>query len=834
MSHVRYPAVPPALALVAGAALGLWWNAAPSAAAAAVVLGAGLSVLGWQEDVAAAFVAPALFTFAACGCVLASTASQRATHSPLRATLIAALGPRAVSDAPGDPVTLTGRLAADASPGASGVRLNLRVSAATVDGRARPSEGGVLLTVAGDAAPGRIEEWRRGRTITVPAQLRRPSRYLNPGSGDDEVALALRGTTLVGSVKSAMLVRVVSPGGFCSEAAAALRLRIRTVVDRLVGAHSARSAAIVRAILLGDRAGLDDETEERLQDAGTYHVIAISGGNIAVLAAALMVMARLAALRAGVAHVSVAAALCGYAFLVGGGSSVVRATQMAVLYLAARAVDHRAQPYNSIGASAAATCALDPLSVCDAGAWLTYGATSAILAGTPLLLAGVQARSLAVRVPAGLLAASVSAELALFPVSALVFSRVTAAGLLLNFAAVPLMSVVQAGGMALLAAHVVVPAAVPALSRVTHLAAWGLVESARIVDLMPWAVARVPAPAPGVLAVYYAAWFGWFAAPRLPAVWPARWSQAAWLRRGAILVLVTCGGWIVLSPPVRFGRTAFLEATFIDVGQGTATLVRFPSGDAILVDAGGGGGGRFDIGRRVVQPAVWAAGVHRLTYIVATHGDADHVGGAASMVADFRPREVWEGVPVPPEPLLRQLEAVARRAGSAWRRVQRGDRVRLGEAEIVAWHPEPPEWERQRVRNDDSVVVEVRFGAVSLLLAGDVEASAEHEIASLVEPADIRVMLAPHHGSATSSTWRLVEAAAPDLAVISAGRGNRYGHPHAAVLERYRAIGARIVRTDVDGAVTLRTDGHAVDVTTYTGRRLTLGPGRQAPRVPPA
>ena len=238
--------------------------------------------------------------------------------------------------------------------------------------------------MAGDAPPARIEEWRRGRTIRLPAQLRRPARYLNPGAGDQEVALARRGTTLVGSVKSAMLVQVVSSGGIGAETAADLRLRIRRIVDRSVGAHSARSAAIVRAILLGDRAGLDDETEERLQEAGTYHVIAISGGNIAVLAALLMAAARLAGLRAGVAHVVVAAILCGYAFLVGGGSSVVRATQMAVLYLVARAVDHRARPYNSIGASAATTCALDPLSVCDAGAWLTYGATAAILAGTPL------------------------------------------------------------------------------------------------------------------------------------------------------------------------------------------------------------------------------------------------------------------------------------------------------------------------------------------------------------------------------------------------------------------------------------------------------------------
>ena len=178
--------------------------------------------------------------------------------------------------------------------------------------------------------------------------------------------------------------------------------------------------------------------------------------------------------------------------------------------------------------------------------------------------------------------------------------------------------------------------------------------------------------------------------------------------------------------------------------------------------------------------------------------------------------------------------AAADRAGSAWRVVQRGDRIRFGEAEVVAVHPPSPGWERQRVRNDDSVAVEVRYGGVSLLLAGDVESSAEAEIARLVQPAGVRVILAPHHGSATSSTWALVQAAAPDLAVISAGRGNRYGHPHAAVLARYRASGALILRTDLDGAVSLRTDGRSVEVRTFTGRRLTLRPGPKAPRAPPA
>jgi len=523
-----------------------------------------------------------------------------------------------------------------------------------------------------------------------------------------------------------------------------------------------------------------------------------------------------------------------YAFIVGSGASVVRATQMAVLYLVARAADHRAKPYNAIAVSAGLTCAADPLVVRDAGAWLTYGATVAILAGTPLLVARMGLTGRWVRLPGGLFGASLAAELALFPVSAYVFSQVTAAGLALNFLAVPLMSVVQVGGMLLVALDSVTPAGAAAVAWLTHAAAWGLVESARLVDVTPWAVLRVPAPGALALAAYYGAWAAWFAAGVIGAASTPAGRVGRISRRAAAAVLVASGAWILWTPLLRAGRPAQLEATVIDVGQGAAALVRFPSGDAILVDAGGAGGGRFEIGRRVVEPAVWAAGAHRISHLVATHGDGDHIGGAASVARDLRPREIWEGVPVPPDPLVRELAAAAGRAGASWRTVQRGDRVRFGEADVVVWNPAPPAWERQRVRNDDSIVLEVRFGRVALLLAGDAEAAAEADVARLLEPAGVRVLLAAHHGSATSSTWPLLRAASPALVVVSAGRGNRYGHPHPAVLERYRAIGAAVLRTDLDGAVRIRTDGTVVEARTFTGRRVVLAPRQAGPPAPPA
>jgi len=176
---------------------------------------------------------------------------------------------------------------------------------------------------------------------------------------------------------------------------------------------------------------------------------------------------------------------------------------------------------------------------------------------------------------------------------------------------------------------------------VAALAADGLVESAGLVRWTPWLTWRLPAPPLWVIGVYYAGWAGWLAA------------RDRRLRRVALAVVLGAGA-LVLAAPVALGdppRPGWLRVTFLDVGQGDATLVQFPGGRSLLVDAGGAAAGRFDLGGRVVAPALWRLGVRRLDYLAVTHADSDHIGGARSVLRDFRPRAVWDGVPVPRDEL---------------------------------------------------------------------------------------------------------------------------------------------------------------------------------------
>jgi competence protein ComEC len=725
-----------------------------------------------------------------------------------------------------EPVTLEGVLREDAVPNAAGVSLSIDVD--RVDGQ--PAAGGVRLSVAGAFAAASSAEWRAGRRLRLPALLRSPSVHRSPGVPDEASALARRGICLVGSVKSAALIERVGNGSWRDEAAAAARAWARARLEQAVGPSSGRSAAIATAILIGDRSRLDREDERRLQAAGTYHVIAISGGNIAILAALLMLSARALRIPHSASAVLTIAALLFYNQMTGAAPSVARAVTAAVIFLAARLVDHRAPPLNALAVAGLFAVAWSPVAILDPGFILSFGATLGILLGVPILLGdrhpirGRRGRRLVhatQRAALAVLAATICAEIALAPVGASLFGRVTFAGLLLNFVAIPLMTVVQLAGGTVLLVPAFWTAGSAWLAWLAHAAATGLVESARFVDLVPWLSVPVSPPSWQMLVLYYLA---------------ATASLFARLRRWAIGCVVAAGA-IMVAGPADLARDAVrpsrypLRAVVLDVGQGDATLVTMSGRHAVLVDTGGiasysvpdaDAPPGFDIGERVVGPALRALGVFRLDALVLTHGDPDHILGAPAILTSPGARSVWEGVPVPRHAGLQALRRLAIEGGATWRTVQAADAVQFGDVEVRVLHPPPPDWERQRVRNEDSVVLEVRLGQVSLLLAGDIGREGEHAILSRLEPGRLTVLKAGHHGSATSSTAELLAALRPAGVIFSAGRDNRFGHPHPAVVARFEAMGTAIFRTDQDGAVFIETDGRTVQMKGWTGRSMLI------------
>ena len=849
----------PGLALVAGAVSGLTWTEASVPSWALIPVGVA-GWMAWLSQRHRLTVALLAVTFLGAGFALASDARERALRTPLRVLLDREVGGFAI-DTPGpgarhDPLRIRARLTEDASQGSEVTTLHAAITSVRLRGVWHQASGDVSLAVGGRIARERAGEWRAGRRVEASATFRRPARYLNEGVPDFERDLALHGITLFGSVKSGLLVDVLASGTGLEESAASIRRHVRRSVDRWVGRHDAVSAAIVTAVLIGDRTGLPDEIRLRLQTAGTYHVIAISGGNIAIFTGLVLATLLVCGVTGRPAALITLLMLVAYAHVVTAGASVWRATLMAGLYLGARVLDHRSSPWHALAVAAAVIVCVRPLDVRDAGFILTFGATAALLEGarragfataftavssTSRATSSTTFSTAATRVaPSALstarptsppraspatspttssrrvagwlvasLVASTAVEIALMPVGAWAFSRVTSAGLLLNLAAVPLMGLVQVGGIVVSCLDGVEAIARPA-GWIAHAAASGLVGSARLVDVAPWLATRVPAPPLALLIAYYLG-----LAVALLAHGVRRVCGASLLLASALAIATgQPAGWLSAA-----GDSGGLRVTAFDVGQGDATLVQFPGRSGLLIDTGGipFGNSSFDMGSRVLSPALWALGVSRLDSVLLTHGDPDHIGGARSIVRDFSPDQVWEGVPVARHMPLQAVFRGARESGARVERRQAGEEMSIGGARVHVLHPPAPDWERPRVRNDDSVVLEVVYGDVAVLLLGDVGAGVERSILSRLTPARHRILKVAHHGSRTSTSRELLEHWRPQIAIISSGRGNTFGHPAPEVLHRLESIGAAIYRTDLDGQVTIQTDGTNVQVRTYVG-----------------
>jgi competence protein ComEC len=321
---------------------------------------------------------------------------------------------------------------------------------------------------------------------------------------------------------------------------------------------------------------------------------------------------------------------------------------------------------------------------------------------------------------------------------------------------------------------------------VAWIAAHALRRSADLVTAVPALDVRVPTPSVTTLALYAGGLAGLLRGRR-------RRVSAALLGLGTLGLIVGPG------PRPADGR---LHLTALDVGQGEALVVTSPRGRTLLVDAGGLAGRRFDVGEAVVAAYLWSQGVRRVDALGVSHAHPDHVGGVAFVVRALGVGEVWEGPAARADPGWRALDAELRAAGVTRRALAAGARLSWDGVEIEVVGPPAPSSPPWRVKNDDSLVLRLRFGGVRLLLTGDIEAAGEARLAGRVE-----VLKVPHHGSRTSSTPAFLGATGARAALLSAGAGNVYGHPHPEVVARYARAGTRLLRTDREGAVSLASDG---------------------------
>jgi competence protein ComEC len=686
-----------------------------------------------------------------------------------------------------------------------GTRFNFRVERVLEPGTSVPPRVALSWYAPAGTAMRPEDEPQPGQRWQLNVRLQRPHGNANPGGFDYEAWLLEQGVRATGYVRSGraanlrLIETVWSFGAVVERSRAFLRERItRALAGR-------EYAGVIVALVIGDQRGIDQSDWQVFNRTGISHLISISGLHITMIAglAALGVSAlwrrsfftgaRLPLLLPAQKAAALAGAVVAlfYVLLAGFGVPAQRTLYMLAVVALALWTGRLTAVTHVLCAALFVVVVLDPWAVLWPGFWLSFGAVAMILfAGHGRI--GPR--------PAGMRGAFMLAgrtqwavTLGLVPLSMLLFGQISLVSPLANAVAIPLVSFVVTP-LALAGSLLPEPLCGWLLS-LAHAAVQALAWLLQKMATLPAAVWRAPAPQPWVflLALGGTLWL------LMPRGWPQRWAGAvAWLP-------------LLLQGPEHPPAGEF-RVTAFDVGQGMALLVE-TSGHRLLYDTGPAYAPGLDAGSRVVLPYLRMRGVRTLDGMVVSHSDTDHTGGALALLGELDIGWVASS--------LEPRHEIARKARRHLRCVA-GQRWTWDGIDFEMLHPAGASYADGALKaNARSCVLRVGNGNTSLLLAGDIEAAQEAALLGSAGPGlHADVLLAPHHGSGTSSTLAFLRAVQPSVGVFQVGYRNRYKHPKKEVYDRYGELGIERMRTDRAGAVILRF-GRSVGVEAYrrTGAR---------------
>jgi competence protein ComEC len=647
-----------------------------------------------------------------------------------------------------------------------------------------------------------------GQRVLFPARLREFNNFNNPGRYDYVLAMKIRGLSCAASVADGRRIVPLGKGnlGFPFELLEKARKPIRAFfADRL----SPRNQALFQALILGEQEGVPPDVRERFTVTGLGHVLSVSGLHVALVAwfsfaliKWILSLSYELALRIDLRKTSAlftSIPVVAYTCLAGFQVPSQRSMMMVLAFLFSMILAREKDVWSTLALAALVVLAADPHSIFAISFQLSFLAVVGILWLSPRIFSVISFKAHDIRRGVlyrfygyfcGLASVTISAMLFLLPVTSFYFHRVSLVSLLANMTALPVM------GVCILPLGLVAAGCLPfsqALAgSILAVASWGLDRMMDYVDYwsrFSWTEVQVFRPNFMEILLFYGFLFCLLSLKHL-----------RWARVGFVLVLLILAGDISYWS-YRTHFNPYLKVTYLDVGQGNAALIQFPGSERMLIDGGGFSGTDFDIGEMVVAPFLLRSKILRIDTLVMTHPEADHMGGLLFIADHFGPKEFWYNGEKLESPDFQKLTALLKAKGISTRtpaQLKEGRAISGALVEVL----HPVEEFLSRKSNDNSLVLRISHEGTSFLFPGDLEAAGEQ---MLISRSSSRlksdILLAPHHGSNSSSSPAFLEAVNPKICVISSGKRNPFGFPSQEILKRLKGLECRILRLDESGAV---------------------------------
>lgn len=713
------------------------------------------------------------------------------------------------------------------------IKLNLKVQTLAHNGRAHPVVGRLRVTLR---PPHPV--FSKGQRIRFKGKIRAIRNFNNPHGFDYERYMAhkdIRASSYAYR-NSAVILNQPAPGELDARIGA-----MRQKVVRFIQIHAQGSArAVLKALLVGDRGEIQGPLRDAFRQVGVSHILAISGLHIGIIATVAFGVLR-SLLRCikpllwrawsdKVAALLTIAPVIFYGLLAGMSPSTQRAVVMVTLFLITLLGRDEHNPMNTLAWAALLILIASPPLLFSISFQLSFAAVFSILYGMGRLQSQWKAaksahpaRRLMHRIMLFMLT-SLLAVLGVAPLTMHYFNQIAFIGVFANLVVIPLIGF-MAVPLGLTAVFWM-----PLCAWMAEFSLWAsaMVLTAAIhiifgLAAFPWTALKTFTPTLLEMVCYYGVFF---AAISIIAARIDTPNEAGMQLKTAVKVLMACS--IILSLDAvywchkRYWRDD-LRVTMIDVGQGSSALIELPRGECMLVDGGGfSDASTFDVGAGIVAPLLWRKKIMTVETVVLTHPESDHLNGLVYILEHFHVKRVWRTDDTADTQGWTRFAAMAARKHLPMQSF--GDLAREHVIEGVTFrilyppgdYLDRPQHQKWRGDNNNSLVMKMTLGRTSFLFTGDILERAEEELIRVNgDELCATVMFAPHHGSRSSSTRALIDRVRPEIVLISCGFHNRFGFPHAQVLDRYRRHGSRMLRTDLNGAVEVVADGQSVRVKPY-------------------